>query len=254
VRLLLALLVLFSAAPLCAQDNYEIQVYGSDTVARGFTMVELHSNFTANGFTGSRDVEPDNHSFHETLEVTHGFTDWFETGFYIFTAAGRENGWRYAGSHIRPRVRVPAEWHWPVGVSVSTEIGWVGRQFAGDTWSWEIRPIIDKEMGRWYVSFNPALEKSLHGSNSGRGFEFAPALNVKFNVTPKVAAGIEYYGGLGPVSHFDPRAEQEQQIFPSFDLNISPDWEFNAGIGFGLTRSTDRAIIKMIVGRRVRWP
>jgi hypothetical protein len=255
VRLLLALLVLFSAAPLCAQDNYEIQVYGSDTVARGFTMVELHSNFTANGFTGSRDgVEPDNHAFHETLEVTHGFTDWFETGFYIFTAADRENGWQYAGSHIRPRVRVPAEWHWPVGVSVSTEIGWVGRQFAGDTWSWEIRPIFDKEMGRWYVSFNPALEKSLHGSNSGRGFEFAPALNVKFNVTPKVAAGIEYYGGLGPVSHFDPRAEQEQQIFPSFDLNVSPDWEFNAGIGFGLTRSTDRAIIKMIVGRRVRWP
>ena len=255
MRPLLTFIVLCAAAaPLRAQDNYEIQVYGADTVARGFTMVELHSNFTAKGFTDSRNgVEPDSHAFHETLEITHGFTEWFETGFYIFTDARRGNGWQYAGSHIRPRVRVPEEWHWPVGVSLSTEVGWVGRQFAEDTWSWEIRPIIDKKAGRWYVSFNPALEKSLHGTNTGRGFEFAPALNVKYDVTPKIAAGIEYYGGLGPISHFDPRAEQMQQIFPSIDLNLSPDWEFNAGFGFGLTRSTDRAIIKMIVGRRVRW-
>ena len=29
-----------------AQDNYEIQVYGSETVPTGKTMVELHSNYT----------------------------------------------------------------------------------------------------------------------------------------------------------------------------------------------------------------
>ena len=32
-----------------AQDNYEIQVYGSDTVAPQTTMLELHSNFTVEG-------------------------------------------------------------------------------------------------------------------------------------------------------------------------------------------------------------
>ena len=32
-----------------AQDNYEIQVYGSDTVAPKTTMLELHSNFTVEG-------------------------------------------------------------------------------------------------------------------------------------------------------------------------------------------------------------
>src|SRR5690349_14935791 len=34
-----------------AQDNYEIQVYGSELVPRGRTMVELHSNFTVSGTT-----------------------------------------------------------------------------------------------------------------------------------------------------------------------------------------------------------
>ncbi len=32
-----------------AQENYEIQVYGSETVPRGVTMIELHINFTAKG-------------------------------------------------------------------------------------------------------------------------------------------------------------------------------------------------------------
>ena len=49
-----SLLVLFSFLAAStqlahAQDNYEIQVYGSDTVNPRSTMVEIHSNFTING-------------------------------------------------------------------------------------------------------------------------------------------------------------------------------------------------------------
>lgn len=184
---------------------------------------------------------------------SHGFNDWFETGVYFFSSAGNGDGWQYVGSHIRPRVRVPPQWRWPVGVSLSTEFGWLSARFSEDTWSWEIRPIIDKDAGRWYLSFNPALEKSFHGANSGRGFEFAPAVKIKYDLTPKIAAGIEYYGGLGPLTHFDPHSMQTHQVFPSIDLNVSPDWEFNAGVGFGLTGATDRAMVKVIVGRRARW-
>src|SRR5262249_55937770 len=108
------------AQPASTQDNYEIQVYGSDTVKPGHTMVELHSNFTFEGSKAVQDgMRPTNHQWHETIEITHGFTDWFETGFYIFTAAQNGFGWDYVGDHIRPRVRVPKRWKWPVGVSVS---------------------------------------------------------------------------------------------------------------------------------------
>lgn len=240
--------LLLAAAPLCAQDNYEIQVYGADTVPKGFTMVELHSNFTPNG------LPQDEHALHETIEITRGFSDWFETGFYFFNAARSGEGFQYVGSHIRPRVRVPPEWRWPVGVSLSTEVGWVRPRFSEDPWSLEIRPIIDKGTGRCYIAFNPALEKSLRGTNAGRGFEFAPAVKVSADVTSKVAAGFEYYGGLGPLAKFDPRDLQQHQIFPTIDLNVSPDWEFNAGVGWGLTPSTDRLIVKVILGRRTRWP
>lgn len=41
----LILIVIFAATLARAQDNYEIQVYGSDLVDPGHTMFELHSNF-----------------------------------------------------------------------------------------------------------------------------------------------------------------------------------------------------------------
>ena len=50
-----------------AQDNYEIQVYGVDTVAPRSTMVEIHSNFTVDGSKTVQDgMLPTNHAEHET--------------------------------------------------------------------------------------------------------------------------------------------------------------------------------------------
>src|SRR5882724_8854241 len=122
-----------------AQDNYEIQVYGSDTVEPHHTMVELHSNFT---FQGSKDVVngmiPTNHALHETIEITHGWNSWFETGFYIFTSSRNGSGVKWVGSHIRPRVRAPESWHLPVGLSLSAEFGYQRPIFSEDTLTLEL--------------------------------------------------------------------------------------------------------------------
>jgi len=34
-------------------------------------------------------------------------------------------------------------------------------------------------------------------------------------------------------------------------VNFGPRWEFNTGVGFGLTNATDRLIVKTIVGYRM---
>ena len=237
-----------------AQDNYEIQVYGADLVPAGRTMVELHSNFTVDGRTAVVDgLLPTNHAFHETLEITHGFAPWLEVGFYLFTSARDGNGWSWVGDHIRPRVAVPASWHWPVGVSISQEIGYQRRPFSPDTWTWEIRPIVDKQMGRWYWSLNPALEKAVVGENAGRGWEFSPNAALTYDFTRAVTGGLEYYASLGPLTGFDPVAEQEHQLFAALDLNVSPKWEINLGVGRGMTTSTDRWLVKTIFGYRLEF-
>jgi len=253
-----SLLVLFlsviAAGVARAQDNYEIQVYPGETLAPGNTMIELHSNFTVHGSkTVENGVFPTNHAQHETLEITQGFTDWFETGFYVFTSIQPDGGWQWVGDHIRPRVSVPRSWHWPVGVSLSQEIGYVRPSFAADTWTWEIRPIVDQKAGRWYWSFNPTLDRSWHGESVHRGVEFSPNAKFSYDFTRKIAGGLEYYAAYGPITGFDRLSQQEQQIFPTIDVDFGPQWEFNFGVGVGMTRSTDHLIVKCIIGRRFSW-
>jgi hypothetical protein len=247
-------LLSFAAPPAAAQDNYEIQVYGYDTVAPHHTMVEWHNNFTIDGSKETiNGVAPTNHAFHETIEITHGFTTWFETGFYIFTSARSGDGWDWVGDHIRPRFRVPPGWHWPVGVSVSNEIGYQRHKFSEDTWTWEIRPIIDQKIGRWYWSINPTMDRSFHGPGVNQGVIFSPNFKFSYDVTRKIAAGLEYYGAVGPVTGFDAIRDQQHQIFPAIDLDLGEKWEFNAGIGVGITSATDHIIAKMILGYRFNF-
>ncbi|MDB5133437.1 MAG: hypothetical protein JWP37_40, partial [Mucilaginibacter sp.] len=85
---------------------------------------------------------------------------------------------------------------------------------------------------------------------ANRGLIFSPNVKGSYDVTKVVALGLEYYGSTGPFFHYDPRQAQQHQLFAATDLNFDPDWEFNAGFGLGLTNSTDRAIVKIIIGRR----
>lgn len=249
---LVALAALALAPPHArAQGNFEIQVYGSELTAPGQTMVELHSNTAVLGTTRTENrIVRTQGAVHETLEITHGFTPWFETGFYLFTSIQPDSGWEWVGDHIRPRVRVPESWEWPVGVSLSLEAGYQRREFSEDTWTLEIRPIVDQKIERWYWSFNPALERSLKGANANAGFSFAPAAKVSYDVVPRVAAGLEYYGDIGPIDRIDRPRDQQHMIFPVVDIDLGPRWEFNFGVGIGLTPATDRLIVKMILGYR----
>ena len=244
----------FCHLELFAQENYEIQIYGAQTVEKGSTMLELHSNFTFGGRTFMQDgVYPTHNLLHETIEITHGFNEWFETGFYLFNAIGSDNRTNIVGSHIRPRVMVPEKWKWPVGIGLSAELGYQKLQYSTDDWTLEIRPVIDKTWKKLYVAFNPAFGKSLHGLNEKNGFDFSPNLKASYQVTQKAAFGFEYFGSVGDISMFDPYQykQQQHQLFFVIDLDLSKDWEFNAGYGLGFTETSDNDIFKVIIGYRL---
>ena len=217
----------------------------------GHTMFELHSNFTFEGSkTSIQGLYPTEHQLHETVEITHGFTDYFECGFYIFTSAQSGVGWDWVGDHIRPRFSVPEKWHWPVGVSISNEIGYQRQQWSTALWDWEIRPIVDKQLGPWYFSFNPAFDRELQGPDTSKASCSRPISNSPMISTRLLRAALNITDRSVRSTGFYPFREQEQQIFPALDLNLSPKWEFNAGVGVGITQGTDHLIVKMIIGYR----
>jgi Putative MetA-pathway of phenol degradation len=243
------MLALTSASLANAQDLYEIQVYPYMTVPAGRTMVEVHSNYFARGTMDIGPEFPLNHQSHETLEVTHGFTNYFECAGYFVTAphvpgeGGRVVGWR-----IRPRFRFRETPNLFFNISVSVEFGFQQAEFEANTRTLEIRPILEHEQGRFYLSINPVVAKALKGPDSDQTFEFEPSVKATWNVTPIIAAGVEYYGATGPITDFEPGRDQAHMIFPVIDLDVSPDWELNFGVGRGLTGATANWVVKSIIG------
>ena len=241
-------------AAIGAQENYEIQVYGAKTVEKGFTVFELHSNFTGNG---SRSIDgtvlPTNRALHETVEITHGFSDIFEIGFYLFSSANEGNGWQFVGAHIRPRIRAPDAWQLPVGVSLSSEFGPVSTKYDANSWGVELRPIIDQTVGDFYWAFNPTVGWALKGADAGNGASgmiFNPSIKVQWNVSKRIGAGVEYYGTTGSINRLAPRAMQSHIVYPSLDFDFSENWEFNIGYGVRVAGTGDHDIVKIIIGRR----
>jgi hypothetical protein len=65
-----------------------------------------------------------------------------------------------------------------------------------------------------------------------------------------VSLGIEYYGAIGPPGNVDRPRDQQHLVFGVLDHDLGENWEFNVGVGAGLTRTTDSLLIKSIVGYR----
>ena len=228
-----------------AQDANEIQVYGSATTPKYTTMIELHNNYTFKGPKFNQDYHP----FLQTLEVTTGISENFEFGFYVFTY--NNNGkTQYTGSNIRPRVKAPDEWNLPIGLSLSSEIGCsIDPSTHENNWGAEIRPIVDKTIGAHYLSFNPNIGISF----SNKEYLFEPNLKYAFSASPKASLGFEYYGNTGKIFNPFKLPEQEHQLYAVIDLFLHPLYEFNLGIGKGLTDASNGTTIKCYVGRRINW-
>lgn len=254
MRMLTFCLLLFINARLLGQDNYEIQVYGSQTQVKGSTMFELHSNYTFNGEKNISDgVLPTYHALHETIEITTGITSNFELGVYLFTAYIPGHGYQIVGSHLRPRIMAPVKWDLPVGLSLSSEIGYQKAEFSSSTWSIEVRPIIDKQWNKWYLSFNPTLGISLKSKYTRSTPTFEPNVKLYYTAFKNTGLGVEYYGDLGYINSLEQFPEQSDAIFIAYDMLNNSKWEFNLGAGIGLTSATDPFVCKLIVGRRINW-
>ena len=173
-RLLAAAALLASAAALPAaaraQDPFEIQVYEYEPVPRGMWNLETHANYTGHGtrqFEGP--VAPTQGQSHLTFELTRGVTDWFEMAGYLVLARRPGEGPEYAGYRLRPRARVPASWRWPVGVSLSLEVGFPRATFEENATTLEVRPVLEKKLGKWQLDANRVIGGALRGPGTGAG-------------------------------------------------------------------------------------
>jgi hypothetical protein len=246
--LLLFLLVTGSDAR--AQDPFEIQVYEYETVPKGMWNLETHLNYVGKGtrrFEGP--VAPTNNQFHLTFELTRGLTENFEmAGYLVLAHRPGSDALDYVGWRLRPRVSVPKSWGWPVGISMSAEVGFPRKVYEENSVTLELRPIIEKKFGRFQIDVNPVVGRALRGPGTDEGWDFEPGVRFGYEMNKKFDLSLEYYGSTGAIGDFLPSNEQVHQFFPGGDVKFSDNIVWNFGIGVGVTDAGNRLVYKSRIG------
>jgi hypothetical protein len=246
-RLVPLLLVGMFPARAYAQDNFEIQVYDSETAGPWRVGLETHLIYIVTGstVTSPEGEAPTNHQFHLTFEPHLGIGTWVELGMYLQTAIRPDEGFEYAGVKLRCKLRLDEKLAGAIGLAINFEISNVPRQFEPNVWGSEIRPIIDGRWGLFYASFNPIFDIDLNGPQAGLP-QFEPAAKVAFDVVHSLALGLEYYGAYGPITHTLPLSESTNRLFAALDFT-SDYFDLNFGVGYGFT-APEQWLVKAILG------
>src|SRR5262249_33708762 len=150
--------------------------------------LELHNVFMPSGTRlPDRSLDPSAH-VHLSAEVAHGWTDSFETGFFVETSPSNDDRHAaFTGWHIRPKVRLPQWARLPVHLSVGFEYAFL-KQPGDETFSQAIAltPIVEHHSGGFEMSINPGLEMAVNGRNAGDAPAFTPSGKAAVKCGPAV--------------------------------------------------------------------
>jgi hypothetical protein len=233
------------ARPVLAQTD-EIQVYTGELAAPGTASLTVHANYTPRGHTVAAfpgGVVPDG-SINGAFEWARGITSWFEAGTYlpVYTIT-RDHRWQIDGVKLRALFAIPHAEARAFFYGMNFELSYNSPRWDASRYAAEIRPIIGARRGRWDLIVNPILDTSFQGFSR---LEFAPATRLAFNVSPRFAVAAEHYANYGELRHFESVRGQEHNVFAVVDYSSAP-LDIEAGVGFGLTSSSDKTLCKLIL-------
>jgi hypothetical protein len=240
------LLVCLWCAPVAsAQDPFEMHIYEYEPLAWRQYSLEAHLNLLPQG-TAERDggtLLPTEHQTHLTLEPTFGISPTFAVGFMFLNAWRPGYSPQFAGWRLLPHFYAPETWHLPVRLGFVAEFSFQKTRYEENSRRIELRPIVDREFPHWQLVLNPVFERAMHGPGTRRGWNFAPAVLLRWK-RPTFSPSLEYYGEIETLNVV-PRAEpQVHQLFVGGDWKVSPGFSVNLGVGFDLGRQGPGVVLK----------
>ncbi|QOZ30940.1 hypothetical protein [Bradyrhizobium sp. CCBAU 53421] len=228
-----------------ARATDEIQVYNAGIAAVGQLTVQQHLNYVGIGqkdppFPGGF---PSNHSLNGTPEFAYGMTDWWELGLYLpFAVQDRQflsDAFKLRTVFVSPNADKRNLFY-----GINFELSYEMPKFAQTRWGLEIRPIIGVRNADYEFIVNPIVDVGFGRYGEA---DFAPAARVARKLKDDVYVGLEYYADFGKIGAFSPLAEQQHTLFAVTDFKVG-DVDIDFGVGYGLTRASDRLVVKTIIG------
>jgi hypothetical protein len=250
--ILIATALLLIAANASAQvDPFEFEVYPYQTEGKGMVELESLNSFVPNGHNhggaGTSAGDFASQAMYRTaFELTYGLTDHLEAAAYLNLAHSNGDSFQYAGSKFRVRGSLFEQSELPVDLGWYLELEWHRTpQFDDNQLELEFKGIIEKDIRKFQISLNPIFEKAAFvGPNKNKGIAFGYAAGIYYNYLREISPGLEFYGAVGLIDDNDPLQAQQHYIFPVLRGDLPSGIEYSVGPGIGLTRGSDRVLIK----------
>ena len=244
------LALLLCWARVAAAQTDEIQVYDASIVGTGTLNLTWHNNYTPSGnrspqFPGGLVAE---HSLNGVTEWAYGVTEWFEAGLYLpLYSVSRSGAVSYNGFKVRTLFVVPDAPSRQFFYGVNFEYSDNTRHWDPHRFTSEIRPIVGWRFGPVDLIVNPILD---YRSAGVAGVDFAPASRLALHLSHDWSVAAEEYADFGPLRRLVSAQSQSHQLFAVLD-HVVGKTEIEAGAGFGLTRSSDGLVLKLIASRDI---
>src|SRR5687768_15953750 len=233
-----------------AQDLFELEVFDYGGVAPGQYEIELHTNSMSRGSVTASSAAANHRPTHISVEVTRGWKERLETAVFVQTAPfGSAGSTRFAGGHIRGKVRLGQPTRLPVRIAVSAEYAFNRRSFDDELQTAEFRSIVDYEQGKLSVAVNPSIELVTRGSRDGIAPVFDVSARAAWQLTRRLAVTSDYFSAGATTRHLQPAVSAHHLMFAGLDLALGEAWELSLSTGHCVT-STEPWLMKSIVGFR----
>ena len=182
------------------------------------------------------------------MEPTFGLSENFALGFMFLNAWEPGYSPQFAGWRVLPHVYAPESWRLPFRLGFVSEFSFQKTRYEENSRRVELRPIVDREFSRWQIVFNPVFERALHGPGTAHGWNFEPAMLLRWK-RKKFSPSVEYYGEIESIS-VPPHAQPEvHQLFVGGDWKLRPGFNINLGSGFDLGSRGPGLVLKS----RLEW-
>ncbi len=239
-----AALICLCISPTAQAFNYhELSVYGHQTEGQGVIEIENMTSLS----NGSKS-EYGTDILRSSFEINYGLLDWLDAAIYSdFVKVNNDNGedkTKYAGSRFRLHGQIFEKGEKNIDLGAYVEIGIP--HDSDEVYEIEIKPILEKDWGRFTFVANPILEYEVEeeSKTDSDGFEetereskfkSAYAFAFKYRKNESILPSLNFFGD------FAKPEEQIQIVQPQIDFKVD-QWSIAMGLGFGLTEASEKRL------------
>lgn len=238
------------ASGVCMAAPEEIQVYLDEFADPGKFGLDFHTNYVLSAKPGS----VTRRMLRVTPELSYGINENWEAGLYGLGSAGPEQS---GGRPVTDGVKVRAKWRpkamtadSPWYGAINFEVGQLSRRFYQDGTSAEVKFIGVYKQGPLTLGANLNIDRALR-NNPQQAATSELDSKVAYRLTSAdegdVQVGLENYSFLGPLRAQAGLSKKTATTFLVTDFSFRR-WDFNVGLGKATGLTTDKWLIKAIIG------